>query len=284
MRPAFITDEASQDPGSFLPLARQCSISRVELRSVWNTHVMELDRGQKAELRQRLDDGGVAVCCIASPVFKSHVQDDERAALEKLKRAVDTAGFFDAPLVRVFSFWRAEHRDAHLPRVRDILWRATAVVAGSRVRLGIENGRRTMHAPGRELGQLLRELDTPALAAVWDPSNALTSGLEPRPVIDGYPHVAPYVAHVHLKDPLVSRDGPVTFVDIGSGDLGVDRQIESLRADHYTGCVSLETHWRPDRRLAPAALDHPQGEAFSAGGYHATHLSLQRLGHFLTAD
>jgi sugar phosphate isomerase/epimerase len=138
-----------------------------------------------------------------------------------------------------------------------------------------------MHSSGAELAALLAELKSPVFAAVWDPGNSLLGGSDSDPVANGYPAIAPYIGHVHIKDPYQYADGSRVYVAVGSGLLGIERQIRLLAADGYRGYVSLETHWRPDRVMSQAELDFPGGETFSASGYAATKADLERLRHMV---
>ena len=141
----------------------------------------------------------------------------------------------------------------------------------------IENGKKTMHANGVELAELLAELDQAVFGALWDPGNSIFGGTDADPLAIGFPAVASFVEHVHIKDPQIYRDGSRSYVALGDGALGVRAHVRALRAAGYGGCVSLETHFRPDRRLAEPDLDFPGGSQFSHTGFSATREGMLRL-------
>ena len=106
MKLTFITDEATQQPEEFIALARKHGSDAVELRTLRNKHVSNLDADERALLASQLRDAGLGVCCIDSPVFKSSIHEDHEVQYVKLGRALDAAAYFVAPLVLIFSFWR----------------------------------------------------------------------------------------------------------------------------------------------------------------------------------
>jgi hypothetical protein len=51
--------------------------------------------------------------------------------------------------------------------------------------------------------------------------------------------------------------------------------LAALVRDGYTGCASLETHYRIKAHLSEEAVNRPGGSAFSEGGAEASRLCLQ---------
>lgn len=283
MRLSFITDEATQEPMGFVELARRFSVESVELRTVWGEHVAALDYRRLGELRRLLEDAGIGVCCVDSPVFKCDIDSDLGDEAEKFRRCADVASRLNTDAVRVFTFWRRARRERYEERVLEALGSLEEPAKSAGVRVVVENGRRTMHCTGAELRSLLENLDGATFSALWDPGNCIYGGTDFRPTSNGYPEIARFVSHVHIKDPRVYVGGRREYVELGKGQLDVERQIAALREDDYGGFVSLETHWRPDRTFSPDELDLPGGRAFSGSGYEATMTSLQTLRDLIPA-
>ena len=79
------------------------------------------------------------------------------------------------------------------------------------------------------------------LKLVWDPANCFCSGESPFP--EGYAKLPKMrIAHVHAKDCHIENQKPV-FGPLGTRAIDWKGQIAALRADGYTGWLSLETHW-----------------------------------------
>ena len=276
MKLTFITDEASQSPDEFLTLAHEFDLDAVELRSVFDRNVADLGPTQQHLLLSTLRDAGIGVCCIGSPVFKCDIDTPLDTELDKLKSALDAAALLESPLVRIFTYWRRADPVQYQDRVVRALTLAGELAKPYGITLTIENGKRTMHATGHELRELFRHLDATAYSVLWDPGNSIFSGLDSNPIEHGYPAIAHLVGHVHIKDPAVYCDSR-EYVALGNGQLDLAAQLEALSEHHYPGYISLETHWRPDRRLPETLLDYPVGVVFSSSGYEATRQSLSVL-------
>lgn len=277
MKLTFITDEATQDTSTFIDLAREFQIDSVELRTVANKHVSNFNESERIELHSRLQDANLKICCIGSSVFKCDLDVDLNNEMNKLRKSLEIAQYLGAPLVRIFTFWRKEDREKYLDKVKTALLLALEVARPTGIGLAIENGKRTMHSTGAELEALVRELDTSVFSILWDPGNSIYGGTDLQPVTNGYPCIAAFVSHVHIKDPLVYSTGKRQYVELGKGQLELAAQIEALRKNRFKGYISLETHWRPQHVMSEVELDYPGGEKFSNSGYTATRSSLARL-------
>ena len=97
---------------------------------------------------------------------------------------------------------------------------------------------------GTETAAFMARLAPEGLRAVWDPGNAFC-GSDEAPYPTGYEAMKPYVAHVHLKDPVRKPDGEVGWVAMGSGEVDWVGQLRALKSDGYTGILSIETHYAP---------------------------------------
>ena len=240
-----------------------------ELRLIGNRNIIDLTNEEAAGIRTRVEQRGMRVLSIASPVLKCVLPDapplDDRFQQDVFgsaytiadqprlaQRAMEIAEIAGAQFIRVFSYWRTaapeQCHDQIVEALRDLADRA-----GKRgLTIGLENEHACNVATGAEAGRILAALDHPALKSIWDPANAFLLGETPFP--DGYSKLpASRVAHVHAKDCFVEGHKP-TWGPVG--EMGIDwkGQIAALKRDGYKGAISLETHWRgPDGdRLRPA--------------------------------
>ncbi len=212
-----------------------------------------LDRAQ-----QLLDRYGLRVSDIASPLFKYNLPEiparmekrdtfradfTEQDTEQLLSRAFDLARFFKTSKVRIFSYWRAEEPEKAYLYVRDRLARAASRAAKNRIILVLENEPTCNIGTGRELGRLLRDVNSPYLRGNWDPANAAMLGEVPYP--NGYREVRGLFAHMHIKD--VEREpgtGKLKWAPVGAGLIDWRGQFQALRKEGYDGTMSLETHYR----------------------------------------
>jgi sugar phosphate isomerase/epimerase len=130
------------------------------------------------------------------------------------------------------------------PYVRDRLAKAAELAARNGIILMVENEYDCNVGSPKELGRILRDVNSPHLRANWDLANAAMMNDIPFP--NGYREVAGLVSHVHVKD--VKRDpvsGQMTWAPVGSGIIDWPGQLKALQEAQYTGTLSLETHFRP---------------------------------------
>ena len=255
----IITDELNEDLGQALDFVAHYSLGYCELREIWQKNVMMLSREELGRARRVVTEHGLKVSDLASPIFKYelpgmpaqpsgaltfHSHFSDRDSQDLLRKAFDLAHFFGTTKVRIFSYWRvADPRKAY-PYVRDRLAKAADLAARNGITLMLENEYDCNIGTARELGRLLRDINSPNLRANWDPANAAMMDEIPFP--DGYREVAGLVSHIHVKD--VKRD-PVsrqlTWAPVESGLIDWRGQLKALIDSGYDGTLSLETHFRP---------------------------------------
>ena len=257
---AVITDEFSQDFERVCATAVELDIAGLEIRTAWDKNVLAMSDGEIDQLKQTADRHGRRFVAVASPVYKCVLpeggeidqrfqQDAFRAAYDFadqpriLARALEIARRLEAPVVRVFSFWRTVRPERNFRRITEILAEGGEAARQSGVRLGLENEPACHFATGEEVARAIDELDPDLYGVVWDPGNAFAAGEAAVP--HGYREVpAGRICHVHVKD--CTRDpsgGGPQWCDIGAGGVGWQEQLSALEADGYAGAVSLETHW-----------------------------------------
>ena len=259
---AAITDEFSFDLDTALDAMAGVGMTGAELRLIGDRNIIDFSDDEIARVRQRVEQHGMKVLSIASPVLKCVLPDapplDERFQQDVFgssytiadqprlsERAFEVAERSGARIIRVFSFWRTIAPEQCFDRIVAALGDLADRAAARGLIIGLENEHACNVATGVEAGRVLAALDHPALKSIWDPANASILGEVPFP--EGYaalPHDR--IVHVHAKDCHVQGHKP-TWGPLG--EMGIDwrGQIAALKRDGYTGAISLETHWRgPD--------------------------------------
>ena len=258
-----ITDEIAEDFDKALEFIAGYALAYCEVRELWQKNVMKLSQEELERARQLIERHHLKVSEIASPIFKYHLPempslhpnmpDTFRAAdlTDKdtenlLQRVFKLAPFFGTSKVRVFSYWRVEEPEKAYPLVRERLAKAAALAAQHNITLLLENENDCNVGTGKELGRMLRDINSPGLRGMWDPCNAAYLGEIPYP--DGYRQVRGLFRHMHIKD--VKKDpasGELQYVPVGEGMIDFRGQLKALLDDGYDGTMSLETAYaRPD--------------------------------------
>lgn len=232
-------DEIDPDPAVQAAVLLALGASHIEVRSAWGTNVSELEPQQVAALKDILDEKGLKVSAVASPIGKVDVSLPVEHELDRLRQIISVAKGLDTKYVRIFSFYRAEGRSAEDIR-DDVMVRMGALAA-----LAAEAGVVLLHenekgifgdTPERVL-DIMTTVNSPALRIAWDNANFVQVGV--KPYTDGYAMLRPYLEYFQVKDAL-STTGEV--VPSGEGDGELDATIAALKADGFTGFASLEPH------------------------------------------
>ncbi|MEM2442928.1 MAG: hypothetical protein QXL20_02895, partial [Candidatus Bathyarchaeia archaeon] len=71
--------------------------------------------------------------------------------------------------------------------------------------------------------------------------------------------------------------GKPEWTAVGEGEVAYREQFKALMEDGYRGYLSLETHWRPKRKLSEERIIRPGGEEFSYSGEEASEICMRNL-------
>lgn len=265
-RLGVITDEISEDFDHALSVCNELGIRDIELRSLWNTSIVDHDRATIDKVAATLAGGGFSVVAIASPFLKCHIHGDAAAAgrthsaraasrddqWDILDRSFEVADRLGAKIVRAFSFWRVEDPVLVRDEVAEVLRDATERTRAAGKLLGLENEHACNVATGEESAWILERVPDRTLGLIWDPGNEAALGSVPYP--DGYDLVKDRIHHVHLKDvKAISHD--TSFTTMGEGAIAYEDQFRALADDGYDGVLSLETHYKVDGDAEHATRD-----------------------------
>jgi sugar phosphate isomerase/epimerase len=260
-----INDEITQDFERALVVAREFGVQFIELRQMWGKNLMDLKEDQVKEAQRLLARYGIKVSDIASPFMKVDApgfttkegQRDTfnarfgyREQPEVLERAMYLAKAFGTDKIRVFSFWRIEKPQQVFDLVVSDLRKALEKAKKQNIKLVLENEHDCNIATAADSVKLLAAIQDPYFGLNWDPGNAYAAGEKPYP--DGY-NLLPKnrILHMHVKD--AKRDpatGKSDWAPMGKGEIDYVGQFRALMRDDYGHAVSLETHWRNEKKDA----------------------------------
>lgn len=255
---AAITDEFSPDLAAALEPMAQIGMTGAELRVVGGKNIMDLSPDELARARDLLAAKDMKVISLASPLLKcvlpnappvdTRFQQDvfaSRHTYEDQPRLTDhalrLARFFDAKIIRVFSYWRTVAPEQCFDAIVAALQGLAGQAAAEGVVIGLENEHACNLGTAAETAKVLDAVKHPNLKVVWDPANALVAGEIPYP--HGYSLLPPErIVHVHAKDCHMEGHKPI-WGPLGTRSVDWKGQIDALLRDGYTGYLSLETHW-----------------------------------------
>ena len=260
IRLSCFADEISPRLEDAVDVIQRLGMRYLSLRSVENVNVMELTDAQLRDIASLLGSRGIAVSSISSPIGKSPIEADARLCLEQTKRAVDIARRFNCERVRVFSFYmRREERELYRAEVMDRLCSMATIASDAGVTLMHENEAGIYGESSDRCADILSTVNSPALRAVFDPSNFVAAG--ERPFDESLPRLREYIDYMHIKD---SRRADGVIVPAGQGDAQL-KDILPLFADSGM-FFTLEPHLMVagrDRGFSGAELFERAFDAFS---------------------
>lgn len=171
-------DEISDDPVLQIAVLQALGANHIEVRSAWGTNIVDLDAAQLGQLKALLDDAGMGVSAIASPIGKVDVTLPVEHEVERLRRAANAAHVLGTRYIRIFSFYYGE--GVAVDSIRDDVierMRALAAVAEEQDMVLLHENEKDIFGdtPDRVL-DIIESVDSPALKVVAGPGELRSSG------------------------------------------------------------------------------------------------------------
>ena len=205
-------DEAASKVSDQIEAMRRNGLSGLEIRGVDGTNIADITMDKAREVRRMMDDAGLTVFSMGSPIGKIGIADGDFAAhMDKLRHVLELADVLGAKNLRMFSFYMpggdaAPWRQKVIDQVGAMLQAAE----GTGVALCHENEKGIygdMAVRCRELLDLF-----PALSNVFDPANYIQCGQD---TLQAWALLADRTRYLHIKDALA--DGHVVPAGKGIG-------------------------------------------------------------------
>jgi 3-dehydroshikimate dehydratase len=236
-------DEISPNLDEQIAVLHSENIHFIDLRSVGGVNVLDFSDKQVDTIKKQLQEQGIAVAAIGSPIGKVPVDSSFATHLQRFEHAIQLAHSFGTPYIRLFSFYPPQNatniandpatwRDMVIQHLQDFTARAQA----AHVILLHENEKDIYGDSISRCVDLYQTINDPHLRNVLDPANFLQCAQVPYP--DAYTALKTWTQYIHVKD--VKADG--TLVPAGEGDAHWPELLQQLRADGYSGFLALEPH------------------------------------------
>lgn len=237
MKPLHIyafADEASGQIDHQIEAMQRNGLNGLEIRGVDGQNISDITVEKAREVRRKLDDAGLCVWSMGSPIGKIGIESDGFAAhLDKLRHTLALADVLGAKNLRMFSFYVPSDKTAEWKnKVFDQVGEMVQVARGSGVALCHENEKGIYGASAAYCFELLEAF--PDLAGIFDPANFIQCG---QNTVEAWKLLRDRIKYLHIKDAL--EDGSV--VPAGKGIGSVREILHDFRA--RGGCdVTIEPH------------------------------------------
>ena len=235
-------DEVTEDFRGQVEYLAQEKVGYIEPRFINKKNIMDLNQGELKEARQMIQDHGLKVSAIGSPIGKVKLDEPFEPHLDKFKHAVELAQFFETPFIRMFSYYAPEGKniDDYRDQVMERMAAKIDVLQDADVTMVHENEAHIYGHSAENCADLIKTVGSPKLALAYDPANFVWGEKLTNNVETCWPVMKPYVVHIHIKD------WKLGSADIGSipgqGDGQIKELLAELAALNYGGCMTMEPH------------------------------------------
>ncbi|MFF2652062.1 sugar phosphate isomerase/epimerase family protein [Streptomyces sp. NPDC058045] len=256
IRLSGIGDEAAPGIDRQIAAVTRLGWDSVELRSVDGTALADLDEAAFAAVADRLAAAGLGVCCVDSRIgnWAGTVRDPFEDDLAELDRLAERCATLGTRLVRIMSYPNSGLSEESWER--EVLGRVERLARRAE-RAGLvlvhENCAGWAASDPARMVRLV-EAGGPALRLLLDVGNGIAHGYRAHDLL---PRIAPYVAHVHIKDGTGDSEEQRYSLP-GEGDCRVADCLRYLLERGYRGTVSIEPHLdiRPHEGWADPSGDY----------------------------
>lgn len=265
MRLCAFADEASAELQGQIAALQRNGISFLEIRGVNGKNIKDIHPNEALEIKKILDDAGISVRSMGSPIGKIALDGDMKTHLDDFKRILETADIFDAKYIRMFSFFPLKDDSPQKTKEKVFTHIETLLsLTPSHIILCHENEKDIF---GENAENCLALHQTfPKLRAVFDPANFVQCGVDTKAA---WELLKDHVEYLHIKDAVA--DGTVVPAGMGLGNVpyiisdylknGGDMMTLEPHLFDFTGLSALENGKVTSLGSSPYKDNH---EAFDA--------------------
>lgn len=235
MRFCAFADEASSMIDGQIAAMKRNGISLLEIRGVDEENIKDITPDKAREVKKKLDDAGISVWSMGSPIGKIKTDGDLDAHIEEHKRIMEYADILGTKRIRMFSFlnfkenplsWE-EFEEKAFPMMKKL-----CDATPSEYILCHENEKRIFGENPENCLKLLKEFKQ--LRAVFDPANFVQCGVD---TLKAWDMLKSHVEYMHIKD--ANAQGKVVPAGYGIGNVG---EIVKMYLAQGGEVMTLEPH------------------------------------------
>ena len=225
-------DEADPMVTGQIEALKANGMSLIEIRGIDGTNVAKITPEKAKELRSRLDDAGIRIWSVGSPIGKVDISSPEADETDRFMRILETAVITGAENIRLFSFYGTDGDPKYFDEVVRRLEIMSSRAAGTGIDLCHENEKGIYGDVASRCAEIHKAC--PGIRAVFDSANFIQCGQD---IPEAWNLLKPYVKYCHVKDSL--PDGRI--VPAGEGISDYARLIPEF-AGAGVGVLTLEPH------------------------------------------
>lgn len=235
-------DEVTDDFQGQISFLASHEVRYIEIRFLDKKNVVDLTRAEALAAKRLMDDYGVRVSAVASPIGKIRIDEPFEPHLERFKRAIERALLFQAPFIRIFSYYPPAGEDIALHRTAIIerMQKKVELLQGTDLVLVHENETDIYGSTAERCVDLMTSVNSPRLRLAYDPANFVWGQSIADNVLSCWTKMKPFVVHVHIKDWKVGEAHVGSLP--GEGDGQIQELLAELSKMKYEGFLTVEPH------------------------------------------
>ncbi len=240
-RLSAFADEAADDFIGQVKYLVSENVPCIEPRFIDKKNVIELTQKQLNEAGKIVRDYGLKISAIGSPIGKIRIDEPFGPHLDRFKRAVDIALFFQTPYIRIFSYYPPQGQNItdYRQQVLERMVAEVEVIKNLDVVMVHENEAGIYGHTAENCVDLAESVNSPKLRLAYDPANFVWGEKITDNIEKCWPLMKSYVVHVHIKDWKLGADiGSIP----GEGDGQIRELLAELAALNYDGALTMEPH------------------------------------------
>ncbi len=216
---------------------KKLNISYMEMRGVDGDNLIFHSDEKISEIKKKLDDAGIALSALGTPLGKIGIEDPFEKHFEDFKRAVEIAHKMGTKNLRMFSFYIPEGKNKEWKgAVWERMGRFADYASANDAVILHENEKGIYGEKAAECRELMDDFYGEHFRAIFDFANFVQAGQD---TLEAYSLLKDTIAYIHVKD---ARSENGTVVPSGYGDGNVEAILKDLFAGGFNGFLSLEPH------------------------------------------
>lgn len=245
MKDIFISgfaDEISSNFDEQLRVVKELGMQYISLRSADGKNISEFSvEDVKSDLKPRLDQAGIKVSSLGSPIGKVGVEDEAgyQKQLSQLKTLCEICHLLECKYIRMFSFYIpvGENPDNYRDTVIEKLKAFTEIASEYDITLIHENEKDIYGDIGSRCVDIFNSVNSDHFKAVFDFANFVQCGEDP---IKCWDMLQDEIVYIHIKD-AVSHDKENVLCGTGEGRIP-ELLKRAIKEEGYKGFLTLEPH------------------------------------------
>ena len=214
-------DEAGKSLDEQIAALHRNHMRYIEPRMVDGVNLMDLPIERVKEIRKKLDEAGITVSSLGSPIGKYDIHDDFAPHMEAFRHALEVCHILGTTRMRMFDFFVPQEELANCRA--EVLERLQAMLIEAKeagVTLCLENESRIYSQMPAQQKDSLEAL--PEQRGVFDAAKYIMNDAD---VMEGIAATLPTLEYVHIKDASYEEK---TILPAGEGDGQIGRILRMV--------------------------------------------------------